>query len=163
MLWRWSSVVRRHRCSRPFVPRVPVSCSPVKKKRLDVQWKRHSPSEASNRPVPSITAPNPLYGHLPWPQELEYRANDVVLTVERHADQRTRIVEENPSLGRRRGGYGVNTTVTSKNGRQSQGLIVNHEENDAEHRLPPPGRVTRQHDIYTSSQVEGLGWCVVEQ
>jgi hypothetical protein len=45
----------------------------------------------------------------------------------------------------------------SENGRQSQGWIVNHEENDAGRRLPPPGRVTRQHDVYTSSQVEGLG------
>jgi hypothetical protein len=72
-------------------------------------------------------------------------------------DQRTGIVEENPNLGSRQGGSGVNTTVTSENGRQSQGWIVNHEENDAERRLPPPGRVTRQHDVYTSSQVEGLG------
>ena len=88
----------------------------VEKKRWDMQWKRHGPSEASNRPVPSITAPNPFDGHLPRPQELEHRANDVVLTVERDADQRTRIVEETPRLGSRRGGYGANTTVTSENG-----------------------------------------------
>jgi hypothetical protein len=58
----------------------------VEKKRRDMQWKRHGPSEASNRPVPSITAPNPFDGHLPRSQELEHRANDVVLTVERDAD-----------------------------------------------------------------------------
>jgi hypothetical protein len=117
----------------------------VEKKRRDMQWKRHGPSGALNRPVPSITAPNHFDGHLPRPQELEHRANDVELT----------IVEETPRLGSRRGGYGANT-VTSENGRQSQGWIVNREEDDTERRLPPPGRVTRQHDVHTSSQVEGL-------
>jgi hypothetical protein len=63
------------------------------KKRWDMQWKRHGPSEAANRPLPSITAPKPLDGHLPRPQELEHRANDVVLTVERDGDQITGIVE----------------------------------------------------------------------